>query len=191
MLIVNDVLVSDDVVQEHFICDLDACKGACCWEGDFGAPLEKAELPILDEIYDSIKDFLTSDGRAAIEEQGKYVYFEEMGGYGTPLIDHAACAYLTYDHFGIAKCGIELAHRAGVTDFPKPISCHLYPIRVKADVPGFEALNYDKWDICSAACTLGRKEKVPVYVFLKEPLIRKYGEAFYTELCEAAKVLEE
>ncbi len=97
MLVVNDVLISDEIVQEHFICDLDACKGACCWEGDFGAPLEKAELPILDEIYDSIKDFLTSDGRAAIEAQGKYTYFEEMGGYGTPLVNGAACAYLTYD----------------------------------------------------------------------------------------------
>ncbi len=191
MLVVNDVLISDEIVQEHFICDLDACKGACCWEGDFGAPLEKAELPILDEIYDSIKDFLTSDGRAAIEAQGKYTYFEEMGGYGTPLVNAAACAYLTYDINGIAKCGIELAHQAGASHFIKPISCHLYPIRVKSEVAGFEGLNYERWHICSAACTLGKKEKVPVYVFLKEPLIRKYGEDFYEELCEAAKVLEE
>lgn len=191
MLVVNDVLISDEIVQEHFICDLDACKGACCWEGDFGAPLEKAELPILDEIYDSIKDFLTSDGRAAIEAQGKYTYVEENKGYATTLVNNAACAYLTYDHFGIAKCGIELAHRAGACDFVKPISCHLYPIRVSAEVSGFEGLNYERWHICSAACTLGKKEKVPVYVFLKEPLIRKYGEDFYEELCEAAKVLEE
>ncbi|MBK9487565.1 MAG: DUF3109 family protein [Haliscomenobacter sp.] len=191
MLIVNDVLVSDEVVQEHFICDLDACKGACCWEGDFGAPLEKAELPILDEIYDSIKGFLTSDGRAAIEAQGKYTYVEENKGYATPLVNNAACAYLTYDNFGIAKCGIELAQQAGATDFIKPISCHLYPIRVSSEVSGFEGLNYERWHICSAACTLGKKEKVPVYVFLKDALTRKYGEDFYAELCEAAKVLEE
>jgi hypothetical protein len=191
MLVVNDVLVSDEVVQEHFICDLDACKGACCWEGDFGAPLEQAELHILDDIYDSIKDFLTSDGRAAIEAQGKYTYYNEMDGYGTPLINGGACAYLTYDHEGIAKCGIEIAHRAGVTDFIKPISCHLYPIRVKSEVAGFEGLNYERWHICSAACTLGKKEKMPVYVFLKEALVRKYGDEFYAELCAAASVLEE
>lgn len=191
MLVVNDVLVSDEVVQEHFICDLDACKGACCWEGDFGAPLEKAELSILDEIYDSIKDFLTSDGRAAIEAQGKYVFFEEMGKYGTTLANGAACAYLTYDHEGIAKCGIEIAHQAGACDFLKPISCHLYPIRVKSEVAGFEGLNYERWHICSPACKLGKKEKVPVYVFLKDALIRKYGAEFYEELCEAAKVLED
>ena len=191
MLVVNDVLVSDEVVQEHFICDLDACKGACCWEGDFGAPLEKAELSILDEIYDSIKDFLTSDGHAAIEAQGKYVFFEEMGKYGTTLVNGAACAYLTYDHEGIAKCGIEIAHQAGACDFLKPISCHLYPIRVKSEVAGFEGLNYERWHICSPACKLGKKEKVPVYVFLKDALIRKYGAEFYEELCEAAKVLED
>jgi len=190
MLLVQDKLVSDDVVERHFICNLNACKGACCWEGDFGAPLEKEELPILDEIYDRVKPFLSPAGIAAIEAQGKYAWFEEGDQWGTTLIDGGPCAYMSYDALGIAKCGIEQAHKAGAVDFKKPISCHLYPIRVeKNEEIGFEALNYDVWDICSAACTLGDQEQVPVYEFLKEPIIRKYGEAFYEELDAAAQFI--
>jgi hypothetical protein len=192
MIIVQDILVSDDVVEQHFICNLKACKGACCWEGDFGAPLEEAERAILEDILPQLRPFLAPEGIAAIEAQGSSVYFEGMEGYGTPLVEGRACAYLTYDPLGIAQCGIERAWKAGAVDFQKPISCHLYPIRVeKFEHFDSEALNYDRWDICSAACTLGEKEQVPVYQFLKDAIIRKYGEAFYEELDGAARFVRE
>lgn len=187
MIIIQDKLVSDEVVEEHFICDLNACKGACCWEGDFGAPLAASELPILQRIYEQIKPFLLPEGIAAIEAQGAYVWIEETQDYATTLINNGPCAYMTRTDSGIAQCGIEAAWRAGATDFQKPVSCHLYPIRVeKNEIAGFEALNYDRWHICSAACTLGERAKMPVYRFLKEAIIRQYGEAFYEELDGAA-----
>ena len=183
MLIVQDILISDDLVEKQFVCNLNACKGACCWEGDFGAPLEKEEMEILEKIYDKVAPYLTEEGKAAIKQQGLFKYYETPKEYGTPLIDNRACAFITYNEIGMAKCGIELAHEAGEIDFKKPISCHLYPVRVKKDRRiGFEALNYDQWDICSAACELGKKEQVPVYQFVKSALIRKYGAAFYQEL---------
>jgi hypothetical protein len=190
MIIVQDKLVSDDVVEAQFVCNLSACKGACCWEGDFGAPLESAELAVLEQIYEQVKPFLSPAGTAAIEAQGKYVWFDGMEQHGTPLIEGGPCAYMTFDGAGVAQCGIEQAWRAGATDFQKPISCHLYPIRVeKFEKFDSEALNYDRWDICSAACTLGEKEKVPVYQFLKSAIIRKYGADFYEELDGAAQFL--
>jgi hypothetical protein len=190
MIIVQDKLVSDDVVEEQFVCNLTACKGACCWEGDSGAPLEKGELPILDEIFEQVKPYLSPAGIAAIEAQGKYVFFEEAKEWGTTLVDNGPCAYMTLEG-GVAQCGIERAWRDGKVDFRKPISCQLYPIRVeKNEIAGFEALNYDRWDICSAACEKGKKEQVPVYVFLKEAIIRKYGEDFYEELDGAAQFLK-
>lgn len=183
-------MVSDDVVQEHFICNLAACKGACCWEGDFGAPLEDEEKPVLDEIFDKIKPYMTAEGIAAVEQQGKYVWFEDMNGFGTPLIKGRACAYLNYDADGAGKCAIETAWKDGAVAFQKPISCHLYPIRVER----FEhfdsfALNYDKWKICAAACTLGKKEKMPVYKFVKDAIVRRFGADFYEELDGAAEFL--
>ena len=186
MVIIQDILVSDGVVNEHFLCQLDACKGACCWEGDFGAPLEKAELETLEKIYEEIKPFLRPEGIEVIRTKGPFSYYEGLNGFGTPLQADGACVYLTFDEGGIAKCGIEKAFEAGATQFRKPISCHLYPVRVaKNEGLGFEALNYDKWDICSAACSAGKKAKVPVYGFVKDAIIRKYGEAFFEEL-EAA-----
>lgn len=188
ILIQDKILVSLDVIEEQFLCNLNACKGACCWEGDSGAPLEAEELTILDKIYDTIKPYLRQEGIKAIEEQGKYVFIEQ-GAYtefATPLVDNAACAYMTIDKKGIAKCGIEQAFRDGKVDFPKPISCHLYPIRT-TDYGDIEAVNYERWDICSAACTAGKKAKLSVYKFLKEPLIRKYGEAIYDEIDAVAE----
>ncbi len=188
MLIVKDVLVSDEIVEEQFICNLKACKGACCWEGDWGAPLETAELHILEQIYEHVAPYLSEEGKAVIKEDGLFTYYKEPKEYGTPLLKNGACAYMTYDEIGIAKCGIEQAYLAGATDFKKPISCHLYPIRVTENKKtGFESLNYDEWEICSAACQLGKKEQVPVYRFVKEALVRKYGEAFYEELDMIAK----
>lgn len=191
MLIIQDILVSDDLVETQFLCDLKACKGACCWEGDWGAPLDKAELHTLEMIYEDVKPFLTQAGIEVIEEQGLYVYYEEPKDYGTPLLENGACAYMTYNEIGIAQCGIEQAYLAGKIDFKKPISCHLYPVRVKENPEqGFEALNYDEWEICAAACNLGKKAALPVYQFVKDALIRKYGTAFYEELDAAAKHLK-
>ncbi|MCC6461410.1 MAG: DUF3109 family protein [Saprospiraceae bacterium] len=190
MIIVQDKLVSDELVEEHFVCNLKACKGACCWEGDSGAPLDESELPVLDAIFEQVKPFLSPAGIQAIEQHGRYRWFEEAGEWGTTLVDNGPCAYMTLDATGTAQCGIEQAHRAGVIDFKKPVSCHLYPIRVeKNEEAGFEALNYHQWDICSAACELGRKEKVPVYQFLQDAIVRKYGQAFYDELDGAAEFI--
>lgn len=183
MLIVQDILISDDVVEEQFLCQLDACKGACCWEGDFGAPLEEEEKEILDTIYDTIKGRLSEVAKSIIEEKGKHIYYKEMEAHGTPLLENGACVYMTRDENGIAGCGIEQAYNDGDIDFQKPISCHLYPIRVTSNKEsGFEALNYDRWDICSAACSAGKKAKLPLYQFAKSALVRKYGEDFYDEL---------
>ncbi len=188
MIIIQDILISDDIIEKKFLCDLNACKGACCWEGDSGAPLVEEEMKTLDNVYDKIKPFLTEQGKAAIKEQGKYVYFKEAEEYGAALIDNKACAYMTYNELGIAQCGIEQAHKAGVIDFLKPVSCHLYPIRIATDDKvNFQAMNYDSWDICSAACELGKKEKLPVYQFVKPAIVRKYGQAFYDELDAAAQ----
>lgn len=191
MVIVQEILISEDVLKEHFRCNLDACKGACCWEGDFGAPLEPAEMETLEKIYPDIKPFLRPEGIRVLEEQGLFVYFKGLKDFGTPLLDDGACAFLTFEKNGVAKCGIEKAFEEGATDFRKPISCHLYPIRVsKNEKAGFEALNYDRWDICSAACTAGKKEQIPVFRFAKAALIRKYGEEFYEELEAVANYLE-
>ena len=183
MFLIQEILVSDDIIQEEFACNLDACKGACCWEGDFGAPLESKELFILEEIYESIKPFLSEQGIETISREGLYTYYKGAKEYGTSLMDDGACVFMTRDKLGIARCGIEQAHRAGATDFMKPVSCHLYPIRVTEDrKTGFVGLNYDRWNICSAACTRGKKEKIPVFTFVKQGIIRKFGEDFYEEL---------
>lgn len=191
MILVQEKLVSNDVVEQQFLCNLKACKGACCWEGDFGAPLENEELQTLENIYEEIKPFLLEEGKKAIEEQGVFAYYKEDKEYGTPLLKSGACAYLTYDDLGIAKCGIEQAYFAGKTEFRKPISCHLYPIRVtENEQTGFVALNYESWEICSPACDLGTKEKMPLYKFAKDAIIRKFGEEFYEELDGAAQYLK-
>ncbi len=191
MIIVQDKLVSDEIVSEQFVCNLTACKGACCWEGDLGAPLEADELQILEEIFEKVKPFLSPAGLDAIEKQGKYVRLPD-DELATPLIDGGPCAYMIFNESGIALCGIETAQKAGAIDWKKPISCHLYPIRVSQHIiTGTDSLNYDQWDICSAACELGKKVQVPVYQFLKEAIIRKYGEDFYEELDGAAQFLKE
>ena len=189
MIIVQDKLVSNDLVEAQFACNLSACKGACCWEGDAGAPLEAEELPVLEAIYEKIKPFLSPAGIHAIEQQGLYVWYED--DWGTTLIENGPCAYLALGADGIGQCGIEKAWKAGVIDFQKPVSCHLYPVRVsKNDEHGFEALNYHQWDICAAACTRGAAEQIPVYQFVKDALIRKYGPDFYEELDAVANFLQ-
>jgi hypothetical protein len=180
MILIEDTCISDDVADKFFVCDIEKCKGACCVEGDLGAPLEEVELPILEEIYEKVKPYLSPEGIKAIEEQGKYIKDWE-GDYSTTTIDEKECAYAIYDKKGILQCGIEQAYNDGVIDFKKPISCHLYPIRV-TKYESYHAINYDRWSICSDACALGDKLGVEVYKFLKEPLIRAYGEDWYKQL---------
>ena len=145
MIVIGKTLVSEELTDLFFICDLEKCKGACCVEGDLGAPLEESELPVLEEIYQKVKPFLSAEGIQAIEEQGIYVKDFE-GDFSTPTIAGKECAYAVYDEHGILKCGIELAHQAGKTDFRKPVSCHLYPVRVKK-IHHHLAVNYDNWHI--------------------------------------------
>lgn len=180
MIKVGEVLVSDDIKEKEFVCNLEKCKGACCVEGDYGAPLEDDELEILKEIYPQVKSYLTQEGIKAIEEQGTHV-LDDDGDFSTPTIGGKECAYSIYDEKGILKCGIEQAYYDKKISWKKPISCHLYPIRITKK-KNFEAVNYHKWDICSPACTFGKELGVPIYKFLKDPLIRKYGQAWYDEL---------
>jgi Protein of unknown function (DUF3109) len=184
MIKVGDVLVSDDIKDVEFVCHLEKCKGACCVEGDLGAPLEEEELPIMNEILEKVKPYLTAEGVKSIEAQGTYI-LDEDGDYSTPTIGGKECAYSHYDQQGVLKCGIEQAYLDGKIGFKKPISCHLYPIRITKNKKGFEAVNYHKWNICSAACSYGKSLQVPLYKFLKEPLIRKYGEDWYNQLVVA------
>jgi len=185
MIEVGNVLVHEDVVRENFVCNLKKCKGACCLEGDSGAPLNHDELHILDEIYPKVKPFMTAKGIATIEETGTHVTDFE-GDYTTPCVDtNKECAYVTWEN-GITKCAIEKAYEYGAIDWKKPLSCHLYPIRI-TKYPEFDVLNYDRWSICSPACSFGNELKVHVHEFLKEPLIRKYGEEWYKELEEAVE----
>ncbi|MEM9389246.1 MAG: DUF3109 family protein [Bacteroidota bacterium] len=186
MIELGKTILSDDIKEQFFVCNLKKCKGACCVEGDLGAPLEESELPILEDIYDQVKPYLTSEGNNAIENQGAYILDDDKE-YSTPTIGGKECAYAVYDKKGILKCGIEQAYLDGKIDFKKPISCHLYPIRA-TKYSEFEALNYDRWDICSPACDLGSSLNVPIYKFLKEPLIRKYGQQWYADL---VKIIEE
>jgi len=183
MILVGDVVLSDDIKENFFVCDLEACKGACCVEGDSGAPLEDEETKILEDIYPLVKDYITAEGRAVIEAQGTWV-IDADGDKVTPTLGaNRECAYALYDERGILKCGIEQAYLAGKTSWKKPISCHLYPIRV-TKYDQYDALNYNRWHICDPACQLGKSLQVPLYAFLKEALVRKYGEAWYAELVE-------
>lgn len=189
MIELANVLITDDVIKEEFVCNIKKCKGACCVEGDLGAPLQKEELEIFEKNYDKVKPYLTEEGKAAIEEQGLYIKDWE-DDWSTPVLSGGECAYATYDENKTLQCGIELAHNDGKTDYLKPISCHLYPVRI-SKLRNYEALNYDRWSICADACTLGKELKVPVYKFLKAPLIRKYGDSWYKDLCEVITLLKD
>lgn len=182
MIIVNGVLVSDELLDHYFCCDLKECKGSCCIEGDAGAPLDPLEIGELEEYFPIFREYMTSEGIEKIEEEGTFDY-DMDGHFATPLISNEACAYVYYED-GIAKCAIEKASLNGDIPFRKPISCQLYPIRIKS-LPDYEALNYHRWFVCAPACERGEKLKIPVFRFLKEPLIRKYGEEWYNDLEKA------
>ncbi len=177
---IEDKVVSTQIFERKFVCDLNACKGACCIEGDSGAPLTFEEISILEDDLESIKPYMRPEGVAAVEKTGVF-YMDQENDAVTTLINEKECAFVYLDDVGITKCSIEQAYKDGKTEFKKPISCHLYPIRVK-EFQGFTALNYSSWDICSPACACGEELNVPVYKFLKEPLIRAFGQVFFDEL---------
>lgn len=177
---IGDKIVSTQIFERKFVCDLNACKGACCIEGDAGAPLTLEEIDILEEDLEAIKPYMRQEGIDAVDKTGVF-YMDQDNEAGTTLVNNKECAFVFFDNNGITKCAIEQAHKEGKTEFKKPISCHLYPIRVK-EFNDFTALNYDKWDICSPACACGESLNVPVYKFLKEPIIRAFGEVFFEEL---------
>ena len=180
MFQIGKTLISEDILENDFVCNLDACKGACCVEGEAGAPLEEKETGVLDAIYPQVKPFLRPEGIEAIESQGTSVKGLD-GEWETPLVNDKECAYVIFTEQGIAKCGLEEAFEAGATLWKKPISCHLYPVRVK-EFSELTAVNYHKWQICNPACSLGKTLEVPVYQFVKDALIRKFGEDWYQEL---------
>ena len=184
MFQLGKTLVSEEIIKNDFVCNLSACKGACCIDGEAGAPVEPEERAIMEEIYPKVKPYLRKEGIEAIEKQGVYIT-RENGEIETPLIDEADCAYVTFDDKGTALCGIEEAYNAGEIDWKKPVSCHLYPVRIQ-EYSSFSAVNYHRWEICDGACSLGAELQVPIYKFVKEALIRKYGEAWYKELEEVA-----
>jgi hypothetical protein len=187
MFQLGKTIVSEEIIENDFLCNLSACKGTCCIDGEGGAPLEEQELKILMDIYPKVKPFLTKESIDTIEQQGLFVTHE--GEYETPLINGADCAYVIFDDKGVALCAIEEAYNQGEIDWKKPISCHLYPIRVQ-DYSEFAAVNYHKWQICDAACTLGKELQVPIYKFVKEALIRKFGDDWYVELEKVAEKLK-
>ena len=184
MFQLGKTIVSEEILEKKFVCDLNACKGACCVEGEAGAPLEPDELDELRDNFDRIKPFLEEEGLKAIEEQGLFTT-NELGEHETPLVGGKDCAYVIYDDQKRALCGIEEAYNQGEIAFKKPVSCHLYPVRIR-QYSEFAAINYHKWEICDDACTLGQELKVPVYRFVKQALIRKFGEQWFKELEEVA-----
>lgn len=190
MFIIQDILVSEAVFSQKFHCALEACKGACCWKGDCGAPLESSEHETIQSILPIVKELLPEENQKYLETSGYYYYEKENGKESVSYLEDGACVFLLKEK-GIGVCAFEKAYEAGLTSFKKPISCHLYPLRVeKSEVSDFECINYDEWDICKAACKLGDSMNLPVFSFVKEALIRKYGAEFYEELHAAANFSE-
>jgi hypothetical protein len=186
---IDNKLVSTELLEQKFICDLKKCKGACCVEGDSGAPVTAQEVLEIEKSLSGIQEFMRPEGIAAIENDG-VSYLDKFNEKVVTLVDGGACAFVTFDEQGTALCAIEKAHKAGKSTLKKPISCHLYPIRVSKNNL-FEVLNFHEWDICGAACVLGETLGVPVYQFLKEPLISAYGEEFFQTLEEAERLWKE
>lgn len=185
MFQLGKTIVSEEIIEKDFVCNLSACKGACCIDGEAGAPLEKEEIAILAAIYPKVKPFLRKEGIAVIEKEGTSIT-NEFGELETPLINNADCAYVIFDEKKTALCGIEEAYNSGEIGWKKPVSCHLYPIRVK-DYKEFSAVNYHRWEICDDACSLGAELQVPVYKFVKQALVRKFGQHWYDKLEQIAE----
>lgn len=187
MFQLGKTIVSEAIIEKDFVCNLTACKGACCIDGNAGAPVDDNETEIMVDIYSKVKPFLRQEGIDVIEEHGAFVKGDD-GEWETPLVNDSECAYVTFTTYGTAKCGIEEAYEQGVITWKKPVSCHLYPVRVR-EYTELTAVNYHKWQICDPACVLGEELQVPIYKFVKEALIRKFGAEWYTELEQVAAEL--
>lgn len=187
MIAIENIFISDEVVEEQFVCDLHKCKGGCCIDGDAGAPLTNDELEEVNAAIVHVKHLLTKEGQLVIETEGNYTYDREFG-WVTPTISNGMCAYGLADEQGIVKCSFEQVYNEGKIKWKKPISCHLYPIKIsKSENTDQEYVNYEPRDpMCNPGCALGQKLKVPTYVFLKEAIVRKYGEEFYEVLTQIA-----
>lgn len=188
MIQIDDTIIAMDIIEEKFLCDLSACKGECCVEGDSGAPLEKEEVKILEDILPLVWNDLSTEAQHIIKEQG-VAYEDSDGDMVTSIVNGKDCVFTYYDENGICKCAIEKAYKEGKTDFYKPISCHLYPIRLEK-YRNFTAVNYHRWRVCKAAVVLGEKKGLRIFQFLKEPLIRRFGELWYNELASVAEELD-
>lgn len=184
---IDNKLISSEIFERKFVCDLNACKGACCVEGDQGAPLMQSEIEELEAVYEQVKPFMRKEGIEAVEKNGVY-YNDPWNTPAVSLVDGKECAFVYFDDKGITKCAIEQAYLSGLTNWKKPISCHLYPIRM-SKIGENLVLNYDEWNICNPACVCGEKLNVPTYKFLKEPIIRAFGETFYADMVEVDKEL--
>ncbi len=189
MIEIDDRIVSADLLRECFACDLTQCKGICCVEGNSGAPLEMDEVDVLEEEWENYRPYMTPEGIEAVERQG-FMVVDPDGDYTTPLVDDAECAFSCEEN-GITYCAIERAWKEGKTSFRKPISCHLYPIRLASFSNGSIGLNYHRWEVCRPACECGKRLGIPVYRALKEPIVRRFGEDFYHQLEAAADLLAE
>ncbi len=185
MFQIGDAIVATDIIEESFLCDLSVCKGECCVEGDAGAPLEDDEVRIIEDILPQVWDDLSPQAQEVIKKQG-VAYKDSDGDMVTSIVNGKDCVFTYYDETGICKCAIEKAYRENRVDFYKPISCHLYPIRLES-YKNFTAVNYHRWSVCKAAVLLGKKEGLKIYQFLKEPLIRRFGEDWYKELTLVAE----
>jgi hypothetical protein len=188
LISIDSILISDDIVEEQFVCDLTQCKGGCCEDGDAGAPLTDEELDEVKQAFEKVMHLMPKDGLKEVERNGLYRYDREFG-WVTPTVDDKICAYGFRDAKGVIKCAFEEAYNQGLISWKKPISCHLYPIkRSKSRFSAHELLNYDPREgMCSPACSLGKSLKVPVYRFLKDALIRAYGTEFYDALDQVAQ----
>lgn len=185
MIQIDDTIVSLELIERFFCCDLAQCKGECCVEGDAGAPLEKEEFDLLRRLLPAVWDDLSPEAQAVINRQG-VGYIDTDNDIVTSIVDGKDCVFTYYDENGICKCAIEKAYTEGRIDFIKPISCHLYPVRIKR-YKDYQAVNYHRWRVCRAAELLGEQKRLPLYRFLREPLIRKFGTEWYTALDTCAK----
>lgn len=191
MMLVGNTVVSLDILEKDFCCDLSVCRGCCCIEGDAGAPVTEEEQKILEQLLPDLLPDMTPAARKAVEDGG-ITYRDKDGELVTQIVDGRDCVFARTDHNGWCYCLIEKAYNAGKTSFRKPVSCHLYPVRVKdfparGSAPAMSALEYNRWDICHCARVLGKKEHLPLYKFLREPLIRRFGQEWYDELCLVAE----
>ena len=201
ILQIGDVLISSDILTEKFCCDLSACKGQCCVEGDAGAPVTMEEIAEIEDCVDEVWQDLSASAQSVIDKQG-VAYTDQEGDLVTSIVRGKDCVFTYYDDIECAAgngqcstikdcclCALEKAYRAGHTRFCKPISCALYPIREKRFGNGLVGLNYNRWDVCKAAVVKGAKEDIRLYQFLRDPLVRRFGQAWYDELCEVASSL--